>query len=227
MKNIKILLVDDEDDIIEFLRYNLVKEGFEVSKANNGIKALELAKKVNPDIIVLDVMMPEMDGIETCYELRKIPSLKNTIITFLTSRAEDYSQIAGFEAGADDYIKKPIRPKLFVSRIKALLRRSENSHIDNTKTITDNLSVDREKYEVLKDGKPVLLPKKEFELLSLLTSKPGKVFTREEIFECIWGDDLIIGDRTIDVHIRKLRKKIGLLNIKTYKGVGYSYNPNT
>jgi len=221
----KLLLVDDEEDILEFLSYNLKQENFSVSTAKNGEEALQIAKDITPHLILLDVMMPIMDGIEACYELRKIPSLKNTIIVFLTARGEDYSQIAGFDAGSDDYVTKPIRPKVLVSRIKALLRRFEtNNHINDNKKITiDNLVIDKESYTITKNNKNISLPKKEFELLLLLCSHPDKVFTREEIFQNIWGNNVIVGDRTIDVHVRKIREKIGTEHIKTIKGVGYKF----
>ncbi|HOP12630.1 response regulator transcription factor [Lentimicrobium sp.] len=219
----KILLVDDEPDVLEFLSYNLKKEGYHVLKARNGREGLLLARSENPQLVILDVMMPEMDGIETCREIRLLPGFSDTIVVFLTARGEDYSQIAGFEAGADDYITKPIKPKVLTSRIKALLRRyrSKKSH-DQPVNLAD-LIIDREKYVVIKDGKEISLPKKEFELLLLLTSRPNKVFSREEIFSSVWGNDVIVGDRTIDVHVRKIREKIGLENIKTIKGVGYKF----
>ncbi len=229
MKNKKILLVDDEPDILEFLSYNIEKEGYEVHTAGNGKDAIELAATVVPQLILLDVMMPEMDGIETCEELRKNADLQSTIIAFLTARGEDYSQIAGFEAGGDDYITKPIKPKVLVSRIKALLKRyrteqKEEEELKDSKIIErGNLIIDKEKYQVMNNGKELVLPKKEFELLLLLISKPDKVFTRDEIFTAVWGDNIIVGDRTIDVHIRKLREKIGDKHIKTIKGVGYKY----
>jgi len=221
----KILLADDDKDIIEFMSYNLQNEGFKVVSCRNGQDAIEAAKKEIPHLILLDVMMPEMDGIETCEELRKIPGLDNTIVAFLTARGEDYSQIAGFEAGGDDYIVKPIKPKVLISRINALLKRymfkeKEIVHEDLS-IIFGNLVLDRERYLVLKDDTEIILPRKEFELLSLLISVPGKVFTREEIFSRVWGDDVIVGDRTIDVHIRKLREKLGDHYIRTVKGVGY------
>jgi two-component system, OmpR family, alkaline phosphatase synthesis response regulator PhoP len=223
-----ILLVDDEIDILEFITYNLEKEGYKVYSAQNGKDALRIAEKKVPDLIVLDVMMPEMDGIVTCEELRKIPKLKNTVIAFLTARGEDYSQIAGFEAGADDYITKPVRPKVLISRIKALLKRSaiadEAPVPTNDHTINiGNLVIDRERYMITLAGEGMVLPRKEFELLSLLASKPGKVFTREEIYSSVWGEQVIVGDRTIDVHIRKLREKIGEDHIKTLKGIGYKF----
>jgi two-component system alkaline phosphatase synthesis response regulator PhoP len=219
-----ILLVDDEPDIVEFLGYNLKNEGFKVYTAGNGKDAVKIAKDVTPHIIVLDVMMPGMDGIETCIELRKIPSLKKTLIMFLTARGEDYSQIAGLDAGADDYIAKPIKPRLFVSRINALLRRYQTEHQPEKVSVSiEGLIIDQERYLVIKDNKEIILPRKEFELLLLLASKPNKVFTRDEIFTRIWGNDVIVGERTIDVHIRKLREKIGIDNIKTVKGVGYKF----
>jgi len=226
----KILLVDDEVDILEFISYNLEKEGYKVYTAQNGAEAIKVAEKTLPDLIILDVMMPEMDGIAACEEIRRIPSLQHTIIAFLTARGEDYSQIAGFEAGADDYITKPIRPKVLVSRVKALLKRTSLTGtptatvIESGHTITiGNLVIDKERYLILKDGVEMILPRKEFELLSLLVSKPGKVFTREEIYYSVWGDNVVVGDRTIDVHIRKLREKIGNDQIKTLKGIGYKF----
>jgi two-component system alkaline phosphatase synthesis response regulator PhoP len=219
----KILLVDDETDVLEFLSYNLKKEGYHVLKAKNGREALTLARNENPHLVILDVMMPEMDGIETCREIRLLPGFSDTIVVFLTARGEDYSQIAGFEAGADDYITKPINPKVLTSRVKALLRRYRNRKSQDQPVNLPDLTIDREKYVVIKDGKEISLPKKEFELLLLLTSRPNKVFSREEIFSSVWGNDVIVGDRTIDVHVRKIREKIGLENIKTIKGVGYKY----
>jgi len=226
--NNKILLVDDEEDILEFLGYNLKKEGFDVYKANNGREALKNAATIVPDLIILDVMMPGMDGIETCIELRKNTSLARTMIIFLTARSEDYSQLAGFEAGADDYITKPIKPKIFISKVKALLKRVSKNGGNYQQDIQDrneikNLIIDRERFIVIKDGKEIILTKKEFELLELLASKPNKVFTREEIYNNVWGSNVIVGDRTIDVHIRKLREKVDISNIVTIKGVGYKY----
>jgi two-component system alkaline phosphatase synthesis response regulator PhoP len=215
----KVLLVDDEQDILVLLKYNLEKENFLVQTASNGREGIEVAKEFMPDIIVLDVMMPEMDGIETCLELREIPELKNVLITFLTARGEDYSQIAGFESGADGYITKPIKPRVFVSRLKALLRRKHG--VELTKDNTSGLIIDRDRYTVTVEGEEINLPKKEFELLDLLMSKPGNIFTREVILDTVWGSDIVVGDRTIDVHIRKLREKIGDHYIKTVKGVGY------
>ncbi|MES2836407.1 MAG: response regulator transcription factor [Bacteroidota bacterium] len=220
----KILIVDDEPDILEFLSYNLRKEGYSVYTANNGKEGLEAAKRVHPHLIILDVMMPEIDGIETCREIRATDGLKNTLIAFLTARSEDYSQIAGFDAGADDYINKPIKPRVLVSRIQALLRRFSNAEEKSLPSVdVGGLKIDRERFNVIKDGEEINLPKKEFELLSLLATKPGKVFTREEILERVWGGDVVVGDRTIDVHIRKLREKLGEEYIKTVKGVGYKF----
>jgi two-component system alkaline phosphatase synthesis response regulator PhoP len=220
----KILLVDDEPDILEFLSYNLKKEGFNVYTANNGKEAIAVAKKENPQVIILDVMMPDMDGIETCREIREIPGLKDVMIAFLTARNEDYSQIAGFEVGADDYINKPIKPRVLISRIKALLRRSGSLDSgSNEKVDMGGIKIDRERYLVMQDEKEINLPKKEFELLALLASKPGKVFTREVILDKVWGGEVIVGDRTIDVHIRKLREKLGEDYIKTVKGIGYKF----
>jgi two-component system alkaline phosphatase synthesis response regulator PhoP len=220
----KILLVDDEADILEFLSYNLKKEGYRVFTANNGKEAVTVAKKENPDIIILDVMMPDMDGIETCREIRDLPGLKDVMIAFLTARNEDYSQIAGFEVGADDYINKPIKPRVLSSRIKALLRRSGSTETTATdKVDMGGIKIDRERYLIVQDGNEINLPKKEFELLALLASKPGKVFTRESILDKVWGGEVVVGDRTIDVHIRKLREKLGEEFIRTVKGIGYKF----
>lgn len=225
MKNsdYQILLVDDEPDILEFVSYNLKKEGFNVLTASNGEEGLKAAKKKQPHLILLDVMMPGMDGIETCDQIRQTSGLENTLIAFLTARGEDYSQVAGFDAGADDYITKPIKPKVLISRIKALLRRY--SKVDQNEAIQKfgNLSIDMDKYQVRYKDKKLDLPRKEFELLSLLISRPGKVFHRDEILDKIWGNDVVVGGRTIDVHIRKLREKIGDKYIKTVKGVGYKF----
>jgi two-component system, OmpR family, alkaline phosphatase synthesis response regulator PhoP len=218
----KILVVDDENDILEFLSYNIKREGAKVYTATNGVSAIEIARKKKPDLILLDVMMPEMDGMETCMQLRESIETRDIIIAFLTARSEDYSQIAGFEAGADDYITKPIKPRVLISRIKALLRRKNRSNIDAPVELK-SLSIDRDRYLVIKDEKELNLPKKEFELLALLISVPGKVFTRDHILSSVWGDDVVVGDRTIDVHIRKLREKIGSTHIKTIKGVGYKF----
>lgn len=225
MEQYKILLVDDEPDILEFLGYNLRNEGYEVHTSNNGKDALAKALEILPHLIVLDVMMPEMDGIETCKEIRQMPILKNTIVIFLTARGEDYSQIAGFEAGADDYVTKPVKPRVLVSRVKALLRRyqEEPGKEAGQTLVLNEFIIDRERYVVIKDGQEYNLPRKEFELLRLLASKPNRVFTREEILSTIWGSDVIVGDRTIDVHIRKIREKLETPNIKTIKGVGYKF----
>jgi two-component system alkaline phosphatase synthesis response regulator PhoP len=223
----KILLVDDEPDVVEFIGYNLKKAGYEVYETLNGQDAIKKAKEIKPHLILLDVMMPEMDGIETCEEIRKDKNLQETIIAFLTARGEDYSQIAGFEAGGDDYITKPIKPKVLLSRIKALLKRYrekvESEKGEATIIEKGELTIDKERYLVKKGDEELVLPKKEFELLLLLISKPDKVFTREEIFSRVWGENVVVGDRTIDVHIRKLREKIGDIHIKTIKGVGYKY----
>ena len=218
-KTFKLLLVDDEPDILEILSYPLKNEGFQVHTANNGLEAIKLAKDIQPHLIVLDVMMPEMDGIEACEIIRKDPKISNTLITFLSARGEDYSKIAGFNAGADDYITKPIKPKVLVSKVKSLLRRisSKKSELVETK----NLIIDRSTYMVKVNNKEIYLPRKEFELLFLLASEPGKVYKRNIILESVWGKDVIVGDRTIDVHMRKLREKIGNHYFKTVKGVGY------
>ncbi|MEY4431977.1 MAG: hypothetical protein RLZZ44_107 [Bacteroidota bacterium] len=217
----KILLVDDEPDILEIVGYNLSQEGYQISTAANGKEAIVKAKSDLPDLIIMDVMMPEMDGIEACEAIRKIPELSNVIITFLTARNEDYTQVAGFDAGADDYISKPIKPKLLVSKVNALLRRF-NDQQKNVGTLSvGGIEINREEYIIIKDGIEISLPRKEFELFYLLASKPGKVFKREEILDKIWGNDVIVGGRTIDVHIRKLREKIGDDFFKTIKGVGY------
>lgn len=222
-KDIRILLVDDEPDILEILEYNLVQTGYQVITASNGKEAVKQAKKHSPQLIIMDVMMPEMDGMEACEQIREIPELKDVIITFLTARSEEYSQVAGFEAGADDYITKPIKPKLLISKIKGLLRRLNKDSIQSssdTLTIGD-LQINREEYKVIYNDKTIVLPRKEFELLYLLASKPGKVFTRTEILDKVWGNEVIVGGRTIDVHIRKLREKIDDDLFKTIKGVGY------
>ncbi|MBP6039154.1 MAG: response regulator transcription factor [Flavobacterium sp.] len=220
-KDIKILLVDDEKDILEIVGYNLSQEGYQISTASNGKEAIAKAKKELPQLIILDVMMPEMDGIEACENIRKIPELQDTIITFLTARSEDYSQVAGFDAGADDYIAKPIKPKVLVSKVKALLRRlKEDTKTTSTLTV-GNIEINREEYKINNNGKEIILPRKEFELFYLLATKPGKVFTREEILDKVWGNEVVVGGRTIDVHIRKLREKIGDDFFKTIKGVGY------
>ena len=218
----KILIVDDEIDILEFLSYNLRKEGFNILTANNGLKGLEIAKKEEPDLIILDVMMPEMDGIEACEKIRETPSLEDTLVLFLTARAEEYSELAGFTAGADDYITKPIKPKLLISRVKAILKRKRRR--ESVKKITlGEILIDKEKHLLTYSGKSVSLARKEFNLLFLLMSIPGKVFSRDEIIQNVW-DDAIVGDRTMDVHVRKIREKIGNHHIKTIKGVGYKFD---
>ena len=224
-RDIKILLVDDEPDILEIVGYNLSSEGYQVTTAKNGVEAISKAKKEIPHLIILDVMMPEMDGIETCERIRKMPDLSSAIITFLTARGEDYSQVAGFEAGADDYITKPIKPKVLVSKVKALLRRlkeEEKSEDDGIIKVGD-IVINRDEYKIIKGKEEIILPRKEFELLSLLASRPGKVFKREDILDKVWGNEVIVGGRTIDVHIRKLREKIGDDHFKTVKGVGYKF----
>jgi len=221
----KILVVDDEPDILEFVSYNLSREGFIVETADNGEDAINVAKKTIPDLILLDVMMPEMDGIETCVQLRNVSDLANTVIVFLSARAEDYSQIAGLDAGADDYITKPIRPRLLIAKINALLRRSDDTESQSSPN-GDTISVDVERFIVKKGDVEFVLPKKEFELLVLLMSKPGMVYTRDVILNTVWGNDVVVGDRTIDVHIRKLRQKLGENFIQTIKGVGYKFIEN-
>ena len=220
-KEIKILLVDDEPDILEIVGYNLSQEGYQIVTATNGKEAITKAKKELPHLIIMDVMMPEMDGIEACENIRKFPELENTIITFLTARSEDYSQVAGFDAGADDYIAKPIKPKILVSKVKALLRRlKDDSNATDTLRLGD-IEINREEYKIIRKDEEIVLPRKEFELFYLLATKPGKVFTREEILDKVWGNEVVVGGRTIDVHIRKLREKIGDDFFKTIKGVGY------
>ena len=222
-KDIRILLVDDDADILEIVGYNLSQEGYQISTAVNGKEAIAKAKKVLPHLIIMDVMMPEMDGMEACENIRKIPELSNVIITFLTARSEDYSQVAGFDAGADDYITKPIKQKLLVSKVKALLRRLKETEKDSETLNVGGIEINREEYKIVKDNIEIVLPRKEFELLYLLASKPGKVFKREEILDKVWGNDVVVGGRTIDVHIRKLREKIGDDFFKTIKGVGYKF----
>ena len=227
-KKYRILIVDDEADILEFVGYNLKKEGFTVFTAWNGLEAIKQAKEHTPHLILMDVMMPEMDGMEACEKIKEMPEFNNTIVAFLTARGEDYSQIAGFDAGADDYITKPIKPKVLISRIKALLKRYRNNKeqtgaAEESIIEKGNLKIDTEKFLIYKGDKEIVLPRKEFALLLLLVSKPQKVFTREEIFSKVWGNDIIVGDRTIDVHIRKLREKIGDDLIQTVKGVGYKF----
>ncbi len=222
-KDIKILLVDDEPDILEILGIHLEAEKYQVYKAKNGLEAVEKANKKEPHLIIMDVMMPEMDGIEACENIRKIKKLEQTIITFLTARGEDYSQLAGFDVGADDYITKPIKPKVLVSKVNALLRRLKNKEQKSGTIQIADIEINREEYKVVKADEEMVLPKKEFELLYLLASKPGKVFNREEILDKVWGNEVVVGGRTIDVHIRKLREKIGDNYFKTIKGVGYKF----
>lgn len=223
-KSAEILIVDDEQDILEFLKYNLEKEGFTVTTANSGNQALEMAKKVRPDLILLDVMMPDRDGIETCMELREMREFQNTVIAFLTARNEDYSQIAGFDAGADDYITKPIKPRVLVSRVKALLRRkTEQSNVASDLIEVEDLKIDLDRYSVEFKGESLELPKKEFELLVMFAAQPGHVFSRDTILARVWGDEVVVGERTIDVHVSKLREKLGNQSIRTIKGVGYKF----
>ncbi len=223
-RDIKILLVDDEPDILEIVSYNLSSEGYQVFTAKNGVEAVAKAKKKLPHLIILDVMMPEMDGIEACEVMRSTPSLDNSIITFLTARGEDYSQVAGFDAGADDYITKPVKPKVLMSKVKALLRRLKENDTEVEDIVkVGNIVINREEYKIENNGEELILPRKEFELLSLLTSKPNKVFKREVILDKVWGNEVVVGGRTIDVHIRKLREKIGDDHFKTVKGVGYKF----
>lgn len=222
-EEIKILLVDDEPDIIEIISFNLEKVGYQVTTASNGLEALKQAKKTLPHLIILDVMMPELDGIETCERLRQEEQFQDTIIMFLTARGEDYSYVAAFDAGADDYVTKPIKPKVLLSKVKGLLRRLKKKETVKELLEFDNLLIDQEEYKVILNESELSMPRKEFELLYLLASKPGKVFKREKIMEKIWGSDVVVGDRTIDVHIRKLREKIGDRYFKTVKGVGYKF----
>lgn len=219
-----ILLVDDEQDILDFLKYNLEKEGYHVYTASNGQHGLEMFRKIKPDLVIMDVMMPVMDGIEACYEIRKETNIPQPIIAFLTSRAEDYSQVAGFEAGADDYISKPIRPRLLISKVEALMRRLRTAPAEEKHISVKGIVINREKFIVEKDGVELQLPKKEFELLEMLMNRPGKVFNREDILNLVWGNETIVGERTIDVHIRKLREKLGNSYIRTIKGVGYTFH---
>ena len=223
MADPKILLVDDDKDILEFLKYNLDHEGFNTSVAKSGHEALELVDKQQFDLIILDVMMPYMDGVETCEKIRAKKNYQNSLIVFLTARGEDYSQIAGFEAGADDYVTKPIKPKVFVSKIKALMRRNLKGVPQEEHISAGPFSIDRDKYLIFKNKKEISMPKKEFELAALLISQPGKVFGRESILNQVWGEDVIVGDRTIDVHMRKIREKLGKKYFKTIKGVGYKF----
>lgn len=219
-----ILLVDDEKDILEFLQYNLEKEGYKVFTASDGMEGVEMTQKVAPDLILMDVMMPRMDGIEACQTIRQELQLNSPLIAFLTSRSEDYSQVAGFEAGADDYITKPIRPRLLISKVEALLRRAGRTTTEPSEIRTTSIIVNRERFLVIMNDQEIQLPKKEFELIELLASRPGKVFTRDQILATVWGDEAIVGERTIDVHIRKLREKLGESYIRTIKGVGYTFS---
>jgi len=221
--DIKILLVDDEPDIIEILRYNLSQEGYQVFSAKDGKSAIKKAEKEIPNLIIMDIMMPYMDGIEACGIIRKNPLFNDTIIMFLTARGEDYSHVAAYDAGADDYITKPVKPKVFLSKVKGLLRRLKKDNVIESVLEVGDLIIDRDEYKVKVSGESLLLPRKEFELLYLLASKPEKVFKREKIMQTIWGEDVVVGDRTIDVHMRKLREKIGDGYFKTVKGVGYKF----
>lgn len=222
-EDIKILLVDDEPDILEIVGYNLKNEGYKIYTAKNGAEAVEIAKKTTPHLIILDIMMPVMDGIEACEKIRKTKGLEQVLVTFFTARGEDYSQVAGFNVGADDYITKPIKPKVLISKIKGLLRRVNKNTVNDEKVTIGNIIIDRDEYLVIKDDQKLSLPRKEFELFSLLASKPGKVFKRDDILDKVWGSEVIVGGRTIDVHIRKLREKIGDHHFKTVKGVGYKF----
>ncbi len=223
--NIKVMLVDDEKDILEIMSYNLKKEGYDVQTARDGQSAIAKAADFKPQLIVLDIMMPGMDGISACQELRKIDGLQKTIIIFLTARSEDFTQIAALEAGGDDFITKPVTPKVFLSKIKSYLRRFRVEQLEEQprEIALEGLTIDFERYLVVLGKEEIILPRKEFELLALLASRPGKVFTRDEIFSKVWGNDVIVGDRTIDVHIRKIREKLGLNLIRTVKGVGYTF----
>lgn len=221
--NIRILIADDEPDVIEFIQYNLKKEGYEVHTASNGLQAIQQAQKVNPHLIVLDIMMPELDGMQTCQELRALPQFTETLIIFLTARSEEFTQVMALDIGADDYITKPIRPRLLVSKIKSLLRRYSKSEEVNPIIKVKDIEIDKETFSLKQRGNIIEVPKKEFALIHLLASKPGKVFTREEILKKVWGTDVIVNDRTIDVHIRKLREKLGNDYIKTVKGIGYKF----
>jgi len=225
MKNedIRILLVDDEPDILEIVGFHLKKEGYQIKKAKDGVEGVEKAKKFEPHLILLDIMMPNMDGIEACEKIRSVKGLENVIIAFFTARGEDYSQVAGFDAGADDYITKPVKPKVLVSKVKALLRRVNNVVQKEEITNFGDLIINKEEYYVEKNGEKITLPRKEFKLLTLLTSSPNKVFYRDVILKNVWGHDVVVGGRTIDVHIRKLREKIGEDHIITIKGVGYKF----
>lgn len=221
-KKVKILIVDDEADVLEFMRYNLKKEGFQVFIAPDGIEAIKIAKKELPHLIVLDIMMPEMDGLQACKEMRAIPELQDALITFLTARSEEFTQVLGLEIGADDYITKPVKPRLLISKVKSLLRRYSKQEVEDVIKV-GNLEINQDSFTIKKGEKIIELPRKEFKLIYLLASKPGKVFTREKILSDVWGTDVIVNDRTIDVHIRKLREKIGNKYIKTIKGIGYKF----
>ncbi len=223
-KNTKILIVDDEKDIIEFLEYSFKKEGYQVHTASNGVDGKQLALQVKPDLIILDIMMPGIDGVELCKELREIPEFEDTLIIFLTARAEDYSQIAGFEVGADDYITKPVRPRVLLARVQALLKRKTKTRVEENVISTNFIQINQDRREVIYNGQAIHIPKIEFDLLVLLASNPGKIFNRDKIYAKIWGTDVFVSDRTLDVHIRKLREKIGKEHIKTIKGVGYGFN---
>lgn len=223
-QNIKILIVDDEKDIIEFLQYNFENEGYKVYTARNGVDGKQLALEVKPDLIMLDIMMPGIDGVELCKELREIPEFEDTLIIFLTARGEDYSQIAGFEVGADDYITKPVRPRVLLARVQALLKRKAKAKVDENIIDLKFLQINKDRREVIMDKESIHIPKIEFDILVLLSSKPGKIFARDEIYAKIWGSEVYVSDRTLDVHIRKLREKIGKEYIKTIKGVGYGFN---
>ncbi|MFC6268857.1 response regulator transcription factor [Frigoriflavimonas asaccharolytica] len=221
MGNKKILLIDDEQDILEILSYNLKKEGYDVYTAINGTQGINMAIEIEPDLILLDVMMPEKDGIETCQELRQIKKLQKTLIVFLSARSEEFSQLAGFDAGANDYVVKLIKPKILISKVNALFQLTAQVYDDAKKIVIGNLTIDKDNFKVLQNGKSFLLPKKEFDLLFLLASNTEKVFKREEILEKVWGNDVVVGERTIDVHIRRLREKLGIQSIQTLKGIGY------
>ncbi len=223
MEQDTILLVDDEPDVLEFLSYNLSKEGFRILKAQSGAEAMKILQSTVPQLIILDVMMPGIDGINTCREIRSMPGMQDIIIVFLSARGEEYTQLAGFDAGADDFVTKPVKPLILVGKIKALLRRVKTSPDSPNSAISSDLKIDKERYVVVNQGQEIILPRKEFELLALLASRPNRVFTREEIYSQVWGAEVVVGERTIDVHIRRIREKIGLDNIKTIKGVGYKY----
>ncbi len=225
-QNQKILIVDDEPDILELLKYNLVKEGYDVKTASDGIKGVDIAKSFIPDLIILDIMMPKQDGVETCRQVREIPDLVNAFVIFLTARSEEYSEVAAFDMGADDYITKPIKPRALVSRINALFRRESKKKKESHKVEVNNLTIDRSSYTVISGEEKINLPKKEFELLYFLAQNPGKVFSRDELLQNIWGTDVYVLARTVDVHIRKVREKIGEGFISTVKGVGYKFEVN-